>query len=139
MADGPIYTGGGVPIQIEFWLDNKAASSTQDMNRWHHGTLLAHTTWRAPRGGWYCGISLVTSEARTGGSISSARFTISNTASGADSGAMLNATFTRENTFWQGPGVDRFASGDLLGVEIVSASWAPTTAEMYAILYIILD
>lgn len=123
-----------------FRFDNLAGTATQDMVLdAASGTLGASpTTVKAPAAGSFVGLALVSNAARTNGT-ASARFTIANATSGTDIGCQLNGTDTLMDDAIQQTDVDRFAAGNLLGMEITTSGWTPTTADITGYLTVAYD
>lgn len=112
-----------------FFLDNVGANLTDQ----------ALSNGRSTRGcpaedfGSITSITVTSNAARTAGTL-----TVEAVVTDKDDGvttksgltAALDATNTRTNTARQDPGTDTFEEGDLLGVYITTASWAPTSADV---------
>lgn len=82
------------------------------------------------------GISVVSSEARTAGTLT-VDATINGTVTGLQ--AILNATDTTRDTGTQIRGSDVGVAGDRIGVKLTTASWTPTTADIAVVVYAIVS
>ena len=100
-----------------------------------NGTLTAQ---KVARPGSLLGFRVVASAARTGGSVT-LRFRKNGAQFGANLGVALDATYPQTNLLMQGMGIDTFASGDTIGVDVVSASLAPTTLNLFIVLFISIE
>lgn len=81
------------------------------------------------------GISVVSSEARTAGTLT-VDATIDGTATGLQ--AALDATNTTRDTGTQARGTDAGTAGQRIGVKLTTASWTPVTGDVAVIVYALL-
>jgi len=91
--------------------------------------------WMALRAGSITGIVVVSTEARTAGTLTAEVYKNTGLAGAAGSGtgltAVLNGSNTSRKATTQGWGLDTFAAGDELYITITTdGSWAPTTADV---------
>lgn len=78
------------------------------------------------------GISIVSSEARTAGTLT-VDATINGTVTGLQ--AALNATDTTRDTGTQVRGSDTGVAGSRIGVKLTTTSWTPVTADVAVLVY----
>lgn len=78
------------------------------------------------------GIAIVSSEARTAGTLT-VDATIDGTVTGLQ--AALDATNTTRDTGTQVRGADVGVAGSRIGVKLTTASWTPTTADVAVVVY----
>lgn len=112
-----------------FFLDNVGANLTDQAL----SNGMSTRGFAAEDFGSITSITVTSNAARTAGTLTvEAVVTDRDDATTAKSGftAVLDATNTRTNTARQDPGTDTFEEGDLLGVYITTASFAPTTADI---------
>jgi hypothetical protein len=95
----------------------------------------------APRAGRLLGAAIRSSEARTGGTLT-IRATKNGTAFGPNPILRLDATDTTFDTYVEAPIDDiadrDFAAGDLLGAQITTSGWTPTTADVSVELLVVM-
>lgn len=82
------------------------------------------------------GIAIVSSEARTAGTLT-VDATIDGTVTGLT--AVLDGTNTTRDTGTQVRGSDAGVAGSRIGVKLTTASWTPTTADVAVVVYAILS
>lgn len=82
------------------------------------------------------GISVVSSEARTAGTLT-VDVTIDGTVTGLQ--AILDATNTTRDTGTQARGSDVASAGARIGVKLTTASWTPVTADIAVVVYAIVS
>lgn len=118
-----------------FTAQNLAASATTAMGLFIGSTTPEVVDPKMPRAGRVVGALLQSNAARTGGT-ATLQVRINGVATAFNAGAVaLDATNTQRDSVLL-PWTDGlpFAAGDTLGISIVSASWAPTTADLTAAL-----
>src|SRR3990167_8165517 len=128
-------TGGKLPVYVTYcWgINNLAGGATATltfMGATSASLALTYgvlpTTIKAPLAGSIVALVITANGARTAGTA-----TAYATVAGGQKTltAVLNATDTEIGTAAQGAGVDTFAAAQAIGVQVVTASWTPTTAE----------
>lgn len=128
----PLFTIGaggiGVRQSLEGWYqDDVVASQTAVvLTRAAAGAL--PTAWIAPRAGSIIGVAVLSTEARTAGTLTVEVF---KNGSGTGLTAVLDGTNTTLKVTQQAAGLDTFAAGDQLDLRITTdAGWLPVTADI---------
>lgn len=89
------------------------------------------------RQGSLLGYRIVSNVERSGGTIR-LRFRKNGVQFGSDLGYALDADHPRSNLLMQGMSVDYFSPGDTVGIDVVSANWAPK-ADLAITLYLAVE
>lgn len=136
LMDATIAKGQLVPLLFsqDAVADSQSAAAMNILETSATTSTLAVTEYVIPWDFAVVGISLVSDEARTAGTLT-VDATINGTATGLQ--AALDGTNTTRHQNRQGRAADTGVRGDRVGCKLTTASWTPTTADIAVVVWIL--